>query len=151
MASSSTCVASLTHVGDAERAARDREPVDDRVLLGGELADAVAEELLERRRQPAEARVAALGAHENRDALAALGSVSRISSAPRSSSASTISSRKNGFPPTLRQQVGADLPHAVAHAEARLDEPHLLVGRQAAQLDAHHAFEGVERRGRRGA
>ena len=48
----------------------------------------------------------------------------------------------------LRQEVGAHLPRAVAHAEARLDEAHLLLGRQAAQLDAHDPLEQVAARGR---
>ena len=45
--------------------------------------------------------------------------------------------------PHLGQQVGADLPSAVANPEPRLDEAHLLVRHEAAKLDAHHALEHV--------
>ena len=66
---------------------------------------------------------------------------SRISSVPRSSSASTISSRKKGLSGDARHELGADRRDAVAHAEVGLDEAHLLLGGEAAQLDAHHALE----------
>ncbi len=101
IASSSICDGELDDVGHAERAAGDREPVDDGVLLRGQLADAVAEELLERRGQPpnpASPRSVRTST-ELRSPLSV--SVSRISSAPRSRSASTISRRKNGLPPTF--------------------------------------------------
>ena len=52
-----------------------------------------------------------------------------------------ISSRKNGLPPTRGTSSAQTCGDALAHAEARLDEAHLLLAREAAQLDAHHALE----------
>ena len=62
----------LHDVIDRQRTAGDREPVDDGVLRGGQLADAIAEELLERRGQRAEAGVAPIRSREHRAAVAPL-------------------------------------------------------------------------------
>src|ERR1700736_5520347 len=51
-------------VAHRKRTAGDREPVDDRVLLCGQLAQAIAEELLERRGQPLKSCFGALAADE---------------------------------------------------------------------------------------
>ena len=90
--------------------------------------------------------------------------VSRISSVPRSRSASTISSRKNGLPATSETEIGQHFRDAPLHGEARLHETHLLVGAQPFQLDGHdlrddrrHAVvgagdeDGQDREGDRGA
>ena len=95
--SSSANPLSVDEVGLAERAAGDREPVDDRVLFGRQLVQAIGDELLERRRQRLRALAGALDANQH---VLPVVVVSRISSVPRSSSASTISSRKNGLPAT---------------------------------------------------
>ncbi len=60
----------LEHVAERERTAGDREPVDHRVLGRWQLADAITQELLERRRQRAEAGLGPLGASQHGDVLA---------------------------------------------------------------------------------
>ena len=55
-------------------------------------------------------------------------SPSRVSRAPRARAARPPSrGGRTGSPPRLRHQIGAHRAHPFAHAEARLDEPHLLV------------------------
>ncbi len=74
------------------------------------------------------------------------GACSTISSVPRSRSASIISSRKNGLPATRGTSSPQTAATPVAHAEAGLDEAHLLLGAEAAELDPHEpSMNGVTR------
>ena len=94
----------LHDVGERQGAARDRQPVDHGVLLDGQLPDAIAEELLQGRRQRAEPRVPALGAREDRDAFAAL--VLGLADLDRPSLEERIDhlEQEEGVPADLRQE-----------------------------------------------
>ncbi|MFO0668328.1 MAG: hypothetical protein U0235_01700 [Polyangiaceae bacterium] len=122
-----------------ERPASDGEPVDDGVLLGGELAQAIAEELLERRRElPG---VGLRAAYECEAWLRSL--LTLLTDLQRSALEERVDhlEQEERVAADLGQEVGAHLPNAFADTEPVLHEAHLLFGREALELDAHDAVE----------
>ena len=122
----------LREVGEAERTAGDREPVDDDVLGAGQLLDAVGEELLERRRQAHRVEIGAVRAHER--VVADLEHAALEQRVDHLEQVERIAA-------DARHELGADLPDAVADGQARLDEADLLLARQRMELDADLALE----------
>ena len=110
-------------------------------MLGGrQLPQAVADELLERRGQGLGA-LAAVAPHELVDARVALDDLERAALEQRVDHLEE-EERVARHP---RHELGAHAGDALAHAEPRLDEPHLLVGREPSELDAHEALDERER------
>ncbi len=118
-----------------EGAARDGEPAHDVALGGGQLAEAVADELLQRRRQAGVA--AAVVADE---LVAAALALDDLQGAALEEGVDHLQEEER-VARDLRDELAADVGDALAHAEARLDEAHLLLGREAAQLDLDEVRE----------
>src|SRR5262249_8961799 len=111
----------------------DREPIHDVVLRARELPDAISDELLERRRQGlATVGRRALVSVQLVPAVLTLDDLER----PALEEGVDHFEEEERVACDARQELRANRGDAVAHAQPRLDEAHLLLRGESAQLDA---------------
>ena len=128
-------------VGVTQWSASNRQPVDDGLLLVGQLAQAIGDQLLQGRRQPVERILLALDPHE----------FVRVAHAFSDFEQAALEQRiyhlqqKERVTRRARQQIGAYLRHTRPDAQAGLQESDLVVRAQPLDLDADEsAHVGVD-------
>ncbi len=128
-------------IATRKRPACHREPLDERALLGRQLVEAVGDELLERRGKRHGWLPGALDLHE---LLPVIGAFANLE-LPTLEQCVDHLEQEERIAGGTRHEIGASLGDARRDAEARLQEPDLVLAAEALEIDAHQPVDGARR------